>query len=106
MLNVIDIENILVIKPEGRVDAFTVGNLESWLEDASARTLVDLSGVTFMDTRAITVLVQGLKRCREAGGDLKLCSPTKAVRVILELMRLDKAFELFDTEQEALRAFS
>ncbi len=55
---------------------------------------VDLAGVVFLDSSALATLTSAMKRCREAGGDLVLLSPSDPARVILELTRLDLAFEI------------
>lgn len=97
-----------IMKLDGRIDAFTVAPLEQWLATAevesSVNRIVNLADVTFIDTKAITVLVSGLKRCRQSGGDLVLSAVSAPVRVIIELMRLDKAFTMTtdDTTARAL----
>jgi anti-sigma B factor antagonist len=58
---------------------------------------VDLYDVNFIDSSALAELVRGLKHCRQVGGDLRLLRPSSAVRVILELTGLDKAFEITPT---------
>ena len=98
-------ENIAGLTVIGRVDAHTVAPLETWLTEAAATrgsmVLVDLEQVAFIDTRAISVLVQAMKRCRQSGGELMLCNLSQAVRVIFELMRLDRAFAIYDSVDAA-----
>lgn len=98
--------DITVLRPAGRVDTHTLASLSAWLERAPASVVVDLGAVTFLDSAALAVLVRGMKRCRQQGGDLRLCAPAASVRMIFELTRLDRAFEIFPTEADALRAFS
>ena len=40
-----------------------------------------------------------------AGGDLKLCAPTRAVRTVLELVRMHRVVDTLNDRAEALRAF-
>ena len=47
-----------------------------------------------------------MKRARQRDGDLRLCCLQRPVRMIFELTRLDKAFEIFAGEDEAIQAFS
>ena len=51
------------------------------------------------------MLVQGMKRCRERDGDLRLCALQQPVRMIFELTRLDRAFEIYQSEEDAVQAF-
>ncbi|MEI6289131.1 MAG: STAS domain-containing protein [Chloroflexota bacterium] len=98
--------NIPVLSLKGRFDAHEIGAVRDWiakqLEHGQAKLLVDLADVNFIDSSALSILVQGLKHCREKGGDLLLCSFQPPVKVIFELTRLDKAFHIFANEQEAL----
>jgi anti-sigma B factor antagonist len=100
------IQDVAVIRPAGRVDTHTLAPISAWIDRAPACVVVDLGAVTFLDSAALAVLVRGMKRCRQQGGDLRLCAPSASVRMIFELTRLDRAFEIFPTEADALRAFS
>jgi anti-sigma B factor antagonist len=71
-----------------------------------SKVVVNLTGVTFVDSTALSMLVQGMKRCREQHGDLILCGMQQRVRMIFELTRLDRAFEVVADEEGALHAFA
>lgn len=100
--------NTAILQLKGRFDAHEVAPVREWikeqLEAGRAQLVVSLAEVNFIDSSALSTLVQGLKHCREKGGDLSLCSLQQPVRVIFELTRLDKAFRIYPTEQEALQA--
>jgi anti-sigma B factor antagonist len=99
------VNEIAVVRPAGRLDAHTVEPLAAWMEHAPPRVVVDLSGATFLDSAALAVLVRGMKRCRQLGGDLRLCALPGSVRMIFELTRLDRAFEIYPVEADAMQAF-
>ena len=98
--------NTAIIRLKGRFDAHEIGPVREWLktqtEAGFQKLIVNLSEVNFIDSSALSTLVQGLKHCREKGGELALCSLQQPVRVIFELTRLDKAFNIHITEQDAL----
>lgn len=101
--------DVTVLDLTGRFDAYTASSVATTLEktaEASARAVVNLNRVTFLDSTALATLVQGMKRCRQAGGDLRLSGFQQPVRIIFELTRLDKAFDIYNTEAEALRSFA
>lgn len=60
-------------------------------ESAGAPLIVDLAGVDHMDTAAMAVLVEGLGRSLEDGGNLLLCAPSDSVRHVFELAGLQEA---------------
>ena len=101
-------ENIPVLVLSGRFDAYEAPQVVVWIEkeinQACASAVVDLSMVNFVDSTALATLVKGMKRSREFGGDFVLCGLDQAVRVIFELTRLDKAFQIFNSRSEAVHA--
>ena len=104
------IENVTVIELDGRFDAHEVPEVRKQLENArssgTGRVVVKLSGVNFIDSSGLASLVQGMKHCREAGGDLYLSDLRQPVRIIFELTRLDRAFAIYATEEEAVHSFA
>jgi anti-sigma B factor antagonist len=100
------IGDIAIVKLEGRVDSRTLNPLSDWLTQSPSMVILDLSEATFLDSAALGVLVRGMKRCRQMSGDLRLCSIPAPIRMIFELTRLDKAFQIFPTNQDALQSFA
>lgn len=100
-----------VIELAGRFDAYAAPQVTNWLVERQAesaapvRMVVNLAAVNFVDSTALASLVQGMKHCRQAGGDLRLCGLQQPVRIIFELTRLDRAFEIFGTIGEAIESF-
>ncbi len=96
-----------ILNLRGRFDAHMAPELKNWQDTTTERNhvVVNLAGVTFIDSSALAMLVRGLKRCRQQGGDVHLCAMQPPVRIIFELTKLDKAFKIFTTEQEAIAAF-
>jgi anti-sigma B factor antagonist len=95
---------IRVLDISGRFDSYEAPNVTNWLNDAPSFVVVNMQQVGFIDSSALAVLVKGLKRSRQEGGDLILYGLQQPVRVIFELTRLDKAFQIFATQDEALQA--
>ncbi len=98
-----------VLQLKGRFDAHEVEPVNAWLADlaknGNSKVIVNLEGVNFVDSTALSTLVRGLKLCREQKGNLHICSLQQTVRVIFELTRLDKAFDIYSTEDEAAKGF-
>lgn len=101
-------ETTLILELRGRFDAYGAPQVVKWFDEnlkpERANLVIDLSGVDFVDSTALAALVQGMKRARQANGDLRLCGLQQPVRIIFELTRLDKAFDIFATQAEALNA--
>ena len=104
------VNQVPVLTLEGRFDAHETSAVSAWLaqntENPPAQLVINLSGVNFIDSAALSTLVQGLKRCRQRGGDLHLCALQEPVRIIFELTRLKRAFTIVDDERTAVSLFA
>ncbi|MCP4041029.1 MAG: STAS domain-containing protein [Gammaproteobacteria bacterium] len=72
--------------------------LECLAGDRSA--IVDLSGVTYIDSSGIASLVEGYQIAKTKGLKFCLVGVSEAAMSVLELARLDKVFPIFATEAE------
>jgi anti-sigma B factor antagonist len=104
------IDGITVVVPEGRCDRRTANVLAEWLEGVSRsganQMIVDMGGITFMDSTGLATLIRFMKECRAAGGDLCLANLQQPVRIIFELTRLDSAFTICPTVDMAVDSFA
>ena len=98
-------ERAVIVRPRGRLNMAAAPELSSLVIDVvgkgRSRVVVDLSGTEFIDSSGLGALVASLKRCRQAGGDLRLASPTQQVSVALELTNLDRVLRPSDSVDEA-----
>jgi anti-sigma B factor antagonist len=90
-----------VITVIGEIDVATAPQLRESLHGVitagRASVALDLLAVTFIDSTALGVLVGGLKRCRELGGELHVVVADPRIRKIFEITGLDKVFRLART---------
>lgn len=89
---------------EPRLDAAAAPSFKALLDGALAegpnRVILDLSGVSFMDSTGLGVLV-GLLKKLGTSGSMVVCGAQPSVRRLFELTRLDTLFRLTDTLVEA-----
>lgn len=64
--------------------------------------LIDMRAVRYIDSSGVASLVEGLKASRDLGSRFALYGLTKTAREVLELTRLMRVFEVYETEQQAL----
>jgi anti-sigma B factor antagonist len=77
--------------------------LNATLDDADGERLVlDLSGVPFLDSTTLSVLVGVHKRLRHRGHPLRIACPSDSVRRVLTVTGLARVFEVHDTLDAAL----
>ena len=68
--------------------------------------VVDLGGVTHIDSSGIGMLAAKLKHVRERGGDIRLLNLTTRSQRLFGVMKLMIAFETYDDEAMAVRSFA
>jgi anti-anti-sigma factor len=66
--------------------------------------VVDLQGVSFLDSTGLSALVAAHRRAHSLGVDLRLTSPTAGPSKAFQVTGLDKAFAMYPTLAEALAA--
>jgi len=59
-----------------------------------------------VDSSGIGEMVKGHMTMRKAGGQMKLCTPSKAVGDLLQATALNKLFEIHPDEAAAIKSFS
>ena len=74
--------------------------------DTHARVVLDLARLRFVDSSGLGAFISCLRKLNARGGDLKLCGLSKAVRAVFELVRMHRVFDIFPTQDDAVRAFT
>ena len=100
---------VAVVKVIGDLDVFTSGEFREGLlrviSDESERSLVvNLAGVSFIDSTGTGVLVGVWHRVRATNGLLAVAAPSRQARGILEMTGLARTFPVYETESEAVHA--
>ena len=75
------------------------------LDEGRIKILLELGGVTKIDSAGVGMLVAKLKTTREHHGDMKLLHLTSRSSRVFGMMRILTAFETLDDEAQAIRSF-
>ena len=79
--------------------------VEPLLEHDRPRVVLDCSEVRHVDSAGIELLLQCMERAMKRDGDVKLAAVSPTTMAILELMRADRVFEIFETAEQAVASF-
>jgi len=100
-------DRIALLTLTGRLTAATAPQLRDAIkrlvDDRHIELLFDISGLVFLDSSGLAVIVSGLKTTRELGGWLKLAGITPQVSEIFKLTRLDRVFNVYPSVEDALK---
>jgi anti-sigma B factor antagonist len=90
----------LEVRVRGELDLSTAPRLTDALSDAAKSdaetTVLDLSGVTFIDSSALRVLVVGGRALADAGRVLQIGPRSEMVARVLAMTSLDKHSDAFE----------
>src|ERR1700686_2520379 len=101
------VDNTAIVDVSGDIDLASSPEVRKALlhevrDNRSPRVVLNLSGVRYIDSSGVASLVEGLKASRDIGSRFILVGLSGPAREVLQLSRLLKVFEIYDTEVEAL----
>jgi anti-sigma B factor antagonist len=99
-------EGWTVIAVAGEVDVVSApelrGEIVRVVSEGSTQVVLDLTGVVFIDSFGLGVLVGAVKRVQAHDGRLRVVVGEARVTAVLELTGLDRVLDLHDTLESAL----
>ena len=98
-----------IFAPQGAIDLHVSPELRASLraiidEQRPKRLIVDLSGVPYIDSSGIAVLIGAMQSLEHEGGVFLIAGAREAVRMIFESAKLDQYFRLFPDVEAASAA--
>jgi anti-sigma B factor antagonist len=101
------VDGVPVLTVTGEIDLANAPDLRDRLLAQEAERVpaivVDLTGVSFIDSTALGVLVGAYRRQVDAGGTLKLVVTKPRILKVLEITDLTSVFPVFASVEEAVR---
>ena len=103
--------DVAIVKVTGDItlnrggDVLLKDKVQSLLQQGHTKLVLDLSGVSYVDSAGLGELVQAYATTRNRGGALKLHGITKRLHDLLIVTKLLTVFEVFDNEAEAVASF-
>lgn len=106
-LNTRTVDTVTVVDVDGRI---TLGegsevlrqSVDALVQEGKRAIVLDLGGVTYIDSAGVGELVRAYTTVTRAGGRLALAGLTKRVHDLLSVTKLITVFPVFDQPQEAV----
>lgn len=103
------IDDISILQLFDRIDASSSKELKdivvTKIDQSKINLLLDMSQVSFIDSSGLGMLITCLKSINKAGGQLKISNISNNVKTIFDTTRMDRVFEIFDNNEDALTSF-
>ena len=101
-VSVVDLSGKITI---GSGDVVLRETVQRLFDEGHKHILLNLTGVSYMDSAGIGELVACHKRALEKNGALKLLNPSGKVYDLLQLTKLDEVFDMHKEENAAVASF-
>ncbi len=101
-VTVIDMEGKITI---GEGSVAVRGAIRRLLEEGKKKILLNLAGVSYVDSSGIGELVSSFTTINREGGQLKLLNLTQKIRDLLAITKLLTVFDVYEDEATALNSF-
>jgi anti-anti-sigma factor len=100
-----DSHGAVLFRVEGELDLTEVARVKSALLpeiQPVARIVIDLSGVTYLDSAGIGILIGLHRKAQGQDASLRVAAPSTGVARILKIIALNRFLHVYPTVQEAL----
>lgn len=101
--------DILILRVKGRLDAISSPNAEKTVFDSinngQTKLLLDFSGVEYLSSAGMRMLLSTTKKLKALSGKLVVCSLTTNVLDVLKMSGFDHVLEIAKSEEEGLKKF-
>jgi anti-sigma B factor antagonist len=105
-----DVGGVTVVSCSGRIvfgeEAADLRELVKGLLQRVKQIVIDLGGVSYIDSGGLGTLVGLYTSARNVGGEIKLANLTQRVHDQLQITKLITVFDCYDSEQTAVNAFA
>lgn len=101
--------DVLILRIKGRLDAVSSPAAEKkvfdFINSGQNKLLLDFSGVSYLSSAGMRMLLSTTKKLKTLSGKLVVCSITPNVMDVLKMSGFDHVLELAKQEEEALHRF-
>ncbi len=89
----------------GKSDGLLKRQVDDLLRQGRRKVVLDLGGVPYLDTTGLSEIIGVYTTLCRHKGKVTLLNPTPRARHVFAISKLLTVFEIFDSEEEALRSF-
>lgn len=105
-----ELNNIVILEPKGKImggpDASLLHDkLYELIENDRKKIVIDLSGVEWMNSTGLGILISSYTTLRNHEGELRLANVTDKIRSLLIITKLVTVFDSHDSVEEAVKSF-
>ena len=96
----------LVVYLEGRIDVIFSQKLENLIlkkiAEGNVYFLFDFEKINYLSSSGLRVFITFIRKAKKLRGDIRFCQLQESVKKIIKIVNLEKLFNLYSSEEEAL----
>lgn len=100
---------VCVISLRGDIGAETVNDFKTKIDgiinSSTKKYIMDFQEVSYLNSIGVGAVAAALKKAKKFQGNIKLINVSPSIQELFEMTRLTKVFEMFDSEEEAVRSY-
>jgi anti-sigma B factor antagonist len=100
---------VVILDISGEIDLYNAPEIKDFInkmiEQKKYKVIINLKNVTYIDSSGIGALISSLSNLKKFHGGLKIVNVFASVKKVFELTKLTSFFEIYDSEEEAVKAF-
>jgi len=79
--------------------------LANSIDEKKTNFVLDMSGVKFVNSTGIGIIIRGFKTIKDAGGEMKLAGLSTKIKGVLSITKLTSVFSIYETVSDAVADF-
>ena len=103
------VENVLVVRPEGKLDRNNAQDLESVLlkamDGGAYRILFDFSSLVYISSSGLRVILSAAKRVKKQAGRVALCRLNDNIQQVFEMSGFNRILDIEGSREAALSKY-
>lgn len=103
-------DDVAVVFLSGSIDALSLSDLDigfnRTIQTGKKKILLNMKGLTFLNSRAIGALISFNKWVKKVGGNLKIAEIPPNILQVFKMVRLDALIPMYPLSKEALESFN
>ncbi len=100
---------VCVISLRGDIGAETVNDFKTKIDGvintSIKKYIIDFQNIVYLNSVGVGAIAAVLKKVKKFQGNIKLVNVSSSIQELFEMTRLTKVFEIFDSEEEALKSY-
>jgi len=102
-------EDVVILKMDGKLDAVSSVEVEKAfnevISDGHKKIVINMSGVSYISSAGLRVLLVAAKNIREIDGKIIISSMINSVKKVFEISGFSTIFTIVENDEEAINRF-